>query len=157
MKYIIFVIMFSWCVMPLNAFKNIEISKKKIIDTLQKNNPTSLATFNQFCSKYDQLVIDFFDSKNNLSLAHHVKRMQRDLVIFNDAAHDEKFAAVQPILIELNHELEALVTVLKQYTHSKNSVGLAFKVRRFKKLLPSPINKWTEFSLFWSLNHRLSC
>lgn len=157
MKYIIFVIMFSWCVMPLNAFKNIETSKKKIIDTLQKNNPTSLATFKQFCMKYDQSVIDFFDSKNNLSLAHHVKRMQRDLALFNDVAHDEQFITVQAMFIDLNRELEALVTVLKQYTSSRNSVGLAFKVRRFKKLLPRPINKWTEFSLFWSLNHRLNC
>jgi len=157
MKQIILVIMLSLCSTSLVAFKNIEVSKKEIAATLQKNNPTSQARFKQFCIQYDQSVVTFFDTNNRLPLACHIKHMEKDLATLNNAVSDAQFASVQTMLIDLNQQLQALVTTLKKYTSSRNSIGLAFKMRRFKKLLPTPINKWTEFSLFWSLNHRLSC
>jgi hypothetical protein len=155
MKQIKLVIMFS-CT-SLVAFKDIELHKKEIATTLQKNNPALVGTFNQFCIQYDQSVVAFFDTHNNLSLAKHIQRMEKDLAILQKTSNDIQFASVQAMLIDLSNQVQNLVMLLKQYGSSKNSLGLAFKVRRFKKLLPIPINKRTEISLFWSLHHRLNC
>lgn len=155
MKHITLIIMLSST--SLVAFKNIEIHKKEIAATLQKNNPALVATFNQFCIQYDQSVIAFFDTRNNLSLAKHIQRMEKDLATLERTLNDIQFYSVQAMLIDLNNQLQNLVRLLKQYYSSKNSIELAFKVRRFKKLLPTPLNKWTEFSLFLGLNHRLHC
>src|SRR5665647_2232814 len=83
MKRIAVFILCSLLTLSLAAFKNIETSKKKIAATLQKNNPTALAKFNQFCLQYDQSVITFFDTNNNLSLADHIKHMEKDLATLN--------------------------------------------------------------------------
>lgn len=156
MKYISLIVSLALCT-SLTAFKNIEIHKKEIGSVLQKHNPESLKNFKQFTAKYDQLVISFFDTGNNLSLANHIERMQSELVTLNQVANDSQFISAKPLFSDLNKQLCQLITVLKQYVSSKNSIGLAFKVRKFKKLLPCPLNKWTDFSLFLSLNHRLNC
>lgn len=146
---------------PLVAFKNIDLHKQEIKTTLQKKNPALVAAFNQFCRQYDQSVLAFFDIHNNLSLAQHIQRMEKDLTILERTCNDIQFASVRALLTELHNELQDLVTLLRQHRSSKkslkNSLRLAFKVRRFKKLLPMPINRWTEISLFWTLNHRLHC
>jgi hypothetical protein len=142
---------------PLVAFKNIEIHKKEIKTALQKNNPALVKTFNQFCIQYDQSVITFFDRHNNLSLAQHIQRMEKDLIILGKTLNDIQFVSVRALLIDLNNQLQDLVTLLKQYHSSKSSLQLAFKVRKFKKLLPTPINTWSDIALFLSLHHRLRC
>ena len=149
------ILLFLLCSAPLCAFKNIETTKKEIVTALQKNTPAVLPRFTQFCVQYDQSVTAFFDKQNNESLEIHITRMERDLTTLDVVIRDKQFIVVKDMLIELRVLLQELIVTLKPYILSKNSVGLAFKMRRFKKLLPVPINRLTEFSLFWALNHRV--
>lgn len=156
MKHITLIILLS-CT-SLMAFKNIEVHKTEIRALLQKKNPTVVPIFNQFCVQYDQSVTAFFDARNNASLAQHIQRMEKDLTTLENTFNDIQFASVRALLIDLNNQLQDMVTLLKQYRSSKkSSLKLAFKLRRFKNLLPIPINRWSEVSLFLRLHHRLHC
>jgi len=151
------IILCSLLILPLHAFKNIESSKKEIKATLQITNPKILSEFHNFCLEYDNVVTSFFDTNNHYSLAKHIDLMEKNLITLKTVAENPEFKTVRHILMDLNQQLANLISLLSKYVGSKNSVGLAFKVRNFKNLLPPAVEKKGDFSLWWALTHRLGC
>ena len=72
-----------------------------------------------------------------------------------DVIDAEQFASVRALLQEQRDHLDELLAVLRNYVGSHNALSLAFKVRKFKFLLPPEVKKRGNFSCIKSLRHRL--
>lgn len=152
---VIFCIFFTQA--EASNIRDVEYIKKHIIETLKKKNPVALGEFDIFCRRYDQLVISFFDKKNNCSLQQHIQHMERELNFLRCVSEDKKFSCVLPYLKEYEGYIGELIEILKKYVGSHDALTLAFKVRKFKFLLPTPVKKRSDLSLLWALRHRLLC
>lgn len=137
--------------------KDVEMVKKTIGNVLRQKNPAVVGEFNAFCQRYDRLVLTFFDTKNNESLATHVAYMEQELVMLDKVRHDARFASVQSYLDTYYGHIERLVYLLKEHIGSHKTFSLCLKIYKFKFLLPKDLKKRGNFSLLRALRHRLSC
>ena len=140
-----------------SAISNLETTRKEIVATLNREAPNCVAEFNSFFKKYDAVVFSFFDTKNNEPLKAHIESMESELQLLQNVCNDARYRSVHSILCEYHAHLKELVTLLKQYVGSHDTVSLAWKVRRFKVILPKTVKQQGDVSLFWGLYHRLRC
>lgn len=154
--------MFIYALVLLFSFQlhsrthDVATSKAIIVSILYQKNPDAVPEFNHFFDKYDRSVIMFFDRKNNDSLAQHIRRMEAELQELQAVYNDERFSSVREPLIDQYEHLSNLLVVLRRYVGSRDALSLAFKVRKFKFLLPPEVRKRGNISLYRSLRHRLA-
>jgi hypothetical protein len=139
------------------ASENLELARKTIFERLSKEQPACIGEFKTFFKQYDELVVNFFDKKNNDPLTTHIMRMETELQTLKNACNDERYRCVNPILCGYHDHVTELITLLKHYVGSHDTLSLAFKVHKFKIILPETVRQRGDISLFWSLYHRLRC
>lgn len=145
------------CIVQSYAFEDIETARTSMITLLEKHNPDVLRDFHGFCHRYNQLVFDFFDKKNNDPLEAHIKYMETNANILQHVCNDLRFQSVRSFLITRYEQVLEMIKVLKKYKGSHDTLTLAFRLKKFKFLLPYAVKKRGDISLFWSLHHRLRC
>ena len=141
----------------VSAISDLDATRKEIIAVLHREAPTCIEEFNDFFKKYDGVVFSFFDKKNNEPLKAHIESMETELQLLQNVCNDVRYQSVHSILCEYHMHLKELVTLLRQYVGSCDTLSLAWKVRKFKVILPKTVKKQGDVSLFWALNHRLRC
>jgi len=139
------------------AGEDFESARKSVITCLHKEQPACIAEFNTFFKRYDALVVNFFDKKNNEPLTTHICHMETELQTLKTVCNDTRYGCINAILCTYQTHIEDLISLLKSYVGSHDSLSLAFKVRKFKMILPEHVKKRGDISLFWSLHHRLRC
>lgn len=145
------------CYSAAIATGNVESARTTIVELLKKEQPACIAEFKTFFKQYDELVVNFFDKKNNDSLTTHIMRMETELQTLKKVCDDEQYRCIHPILCGYHAQVTELIELLKRYVGSHDTVSLAFKVRKFKIILPEVVRQRGDVSLFWSLHHRLRC
>lgn len=141
----------------IHAITDLETDRKIIITILSQSQPALVQEFKALCNHYDESVFQFFDKKNNNSLATHVAYMESEIEIFKKVGDDIRYRTVQPLVYEYYYYLKDLLAIVKRYIGSWDTLTLALKLRKFKPILPIDIRNRGDFALFWSLNHRLHC
>jgi hypothetical protein len=141
----------------MHALDSVETTKVILVKTLQQKNPSMLPEFDVLFKRYEQIVFDFFDTNNHESLSAHIKHMEQELETLDRVCRDAQFSSIVPTLLIYQGHLKELVTLLKSYHRSLDIIPLGFKVRKFKFLLPTAIQQWGDFALFWALHHRVTC
>lgn len=140
-----------------HASGDFESARKTIISCLNTEQPSCIAEFNTFFKRYDEMVITFFDKQNNESLKTHISYMETELQTLKSVCNNARYSCINAILCTYQAQIEDLIALLKNYVGSHDTVSLAFKVRKFKVILPEHVKKRGDISLFWSLHHRLRC
>jgi hypothetical protein len=143
------------CSNSMSSAMSLEAGKNRIVATLRNEQPAIVAEFVNFCRQYDALVVDFFDTKNNESLGVHIGRMEAELQTLYRVCHDMRYQSVKGLLLYYYTHIAELVSLLKQYVGSYNTLSLGLKLRKFKLLLPESVKARGDFSLFCSVRHRL--
>jgi hypothetical protein len=140
-----------------HAGEDFESARKSIITCLNKEQSGCMAEFNTFFKRYDAVVINFFDKKNNEPLKAHIGHMETELQTLKSVCNDTRYGCINAILCTYQTYVEDLIALLKNYVGSHDTISLAFKVRKFKIILPEHVKSRGDISLFWSLYHRLRC
>lgn len=136
---------------------DLESARKDIIATLKRDNPDGLPVFNAFFKQYDKLAINFFDKKNNESLKDHVDRMEDGLGTLKDMSEKDQYKSIRDILSKFHTKLAGLIGLLKEYIGTHNTFSCAIQLLEYKHILPHDVKERSDFSLYWSLDHRLKC
>jgi len=136
---------------------DLETARETIIKTLEKEHPKSIEKFTKFFKTYDTLATSFFDKTNNDSLQTHVTQMENELHTLKKTCDQTCYKSIKSILEEYHMYIASLIGVLKEYIGSHNTFACAWKLREYKHVLPHDVKKRSEFSLYWSLDHRLKC
>jgi len=139
------------------ATGNLESARKTVVELLNKEQPACIKEFKTFFKQYDELVVSFFDKQNNDPLTTHIARMETKLQTLKNVCDDERYRCIHPILCGYHTQVTELVALLKHYVGSHDTLSLAFKVHKFKIILPESVRQRGDISLFWSLHHRLRC
>ncbi len=147
----------AFFVSSASALSTIETTKKNILTLLQAAQSECLSEFTLFSQRYDEVVTCFFDRNNRDSLQTHVTYMEKELKTLESVYNDKRYELVRHLLAEYRTALTELVTTLKKYIGSRNTVGLALHVSKYRPLLPSAIRERGDVSLFQALRHRLRC
>ncbi len=150
------IIVFSF-VGAAHAVGDFESARNTVLSRLSQEEPTCLKEFDSFFKRYDALVVSFFDKKNNDPLETHIEHMEKELQTLKNVCEDARYRCVNPILCNYRTHITELITLLKDYIGSHDALSLAFKVRKFKTILPEAVKQRGDISLFWSLYHRLRC
>jgi hypothetical protein len=139
------------------AVADLESARKIILTTLEQDHPEQIAEFNHFFKKYDAVVLNFFDKKNQEPLKIHIKQMETELQALKDVCEDMRYCSINGILSHYYTSITELIILLKHYVDSHDTISLAFKVRKFKAILPEAVKQRGDIALFWGLHHRLRC
>jgi hypothetical protein len=150
-----YLVIFLCFVSGVQGYTNVTESKAMILTILQQKNPSVIPEIKDFFKRYDQSIQLFFDKSNNDSFSTHIDRMEGEVAEIEAVIEDERFAAIRHILEEQHEHLISLLNIFKRYEGSHSALSLAFKVRKFKFLLPVDVRKRGNLSLYKSLRHRL--
>lgn len=136
---------------------DLKTAKNSLITILQKERHDCVKEFQELLEKYDKIVLDFFDKKNNDSLKTHISRMEIELHSLKKVYEDVRYCSITALLKEHYGQLEEVVSLLKRYIGSHDAFSLALEVQKYKPILPEPLQKKSNVSLFSCLRHRLKC
>lgn len=139
------------------AVPAIESVRDLIVKKLKKNNQTALVQFNNFYKQFEDSVHEFFDKNNDQPLNDHIKRMEGEVETLARVCKDLDFRTVWDVLQEHHMHVLDLISILRSYIGSHNSVAFALRLKRFEFLVPADIRKRGLFAIFRSLHHRLMC
>lgn len=157
MKTIITFIIALLCTSITCAITDLESDRHTIIAILNQQRPESVSEFHSLFKHYDEAVLQFFDKKNNDSLKMHIDYMEVEILTFKRLGDDAHYGCIQPLLHEYYYCLKDLLTIVKRYIGSWDTLSLALRLKKFKPILPVALRHRGDFSLFWALNHRLHC
>lgn len=156
-SYTLYLFIMVFMCSSTDAIPDLETTRNTISAILHKELPTSVGVFDNFFKQYDERVCTFFDKRNNDSLKTHIEHMEQELYILKNICDDMHYHCIKPILTHYHMHISELITLLKEYINSHDTLSLAFKVREFKHILPHEVKQRGDISLFWSLHHRLRC
>lgn len=141
----------------LAAHTDVDITKEKIFALLTQSNPSAIPLMQQYDAQYEESIRVFFDKKNKHTLAEHCKRMKNELDLLHAVCADPQFKSIHHLLLENYHNLTDFYDTVKSYIGSRNSLGFALALRKYRFLLTGKIKKRSIFYLFGCLSHRLNC
>jgi hypothetical protein len=145
---------FAHTLFPLT---NVTTTKHSLLTILKREQPACVEEFTTFFRKYDEVVSNFFDRKNNDPLKKHVEIMEIELQTLKKVGENEKYKSIKIILEEYYTPLRELITLLKRYSGSQDTLSLALEIRKYKPLLPESLQQQGSATLFSCLRHRLKC
>ncbi len=155
-RYTFFCILVTGTFSTLTA-DTIELRKNKYASRLQHHNPQAIAEFNALFKLYDHSIDYFFDYNNHLPLSDHVTILEQNLAVLRQTINNPQFASIHHELNGLYRDFNRLITTLKSFIGTRNSIHFAWRMKKYRPLMPEHIRNRGDFAIFCYLRHRLKC